>query len=135
MFHYNGPNCNTDPAACPDGLHPYYNYAADNDWDHNNIESIEDRLNSCELRKNGINKYVFVGLNNFVSPPSQSSARKLSAYSAANDYVDACTELLETDINFLLVDFWSEGELPRVTQDHNAARALQRRERTLLRIE
>ena len=138
MFHYNGPDCNADPTACPDGLHQYYNYAADNDWDYSNVASIENRTNSCELRKNGINKNVFVELNNFVSPPvSPSYAQRLNTYTAANDYVDACTELLETDINFLLVDFWDEGELPRFTQDHNAARALQvqRRERKLLRIE
>ena len=135
MFHYNGPDCTADPGGCPDGLHQYYNYAADNDWEHSNVASIEDRINSCQLRKNGINKKVFVGLNNFVSPPSQSSAKRLNAYTAANDYVDACTEILETDINFLLADYWGQGELPRVTQDHNAARALQRRERKLLRIE
>lgn len=135
MFHYNGPNCNTDPGSCPDGLHQYYNYASDNDWDHSNVESIEDTINSCELRKNGINSNVFVGLNNFVSPPTRKAAKELNAYSAATEYVDTCAAFLGTDINFLLVDFWSEGELPRFTQDHNAAKARRRRERKLLRSE
>lgn len=125
MFHYNGPDCNADPAACPLGLHQYYNYASDNDWEHLNIESIENRLNSCELKKNGINSKTFVGLNNFVSPPTRAIAEKLNEYSAATSYVNTCAGLLETHINFLLVDFWSEGDLPRFTQDHNAARALQ----------
>lgn len=135
MFHYNGPNCNTDPGSCPDGLHLYYNYASDNDWDHSDVASIEDTLNSCELRKNGINSNVFVGLNNFVSPPTRKAAKDLNAYAAANEYVEQCAALLGTDINFLLVDFWSEGELPRFTQDYNAAKARRRRERKLLRRE
>jgi hypothetical protein len=133
MFHYNGPNCNTNPEACPDGLHQYYNYASDNNWSHSDVESIEDRVNSCELKFNGINNNVFVGLNNFVSPPSRKSAQTLNAYAAASDYVDTCTEVLQTDINFLLVDYWGEGDLPRFTQDHNAARALRQQKRNLLR--
>ena len=126
MFHYNGPDCRADPGACPDGLHMYYQYAADNDWEHLNIGSIENRLNSCELKKNGINNYEFVGLNNFVSPPSRGTAENLNSYSTATKYVDECSALINTDINFLLVDYWSEGDIPRVTQDHNAARALRR---------
>jgi len=131
MFHYNGPNCNIEPGACPAGLHQYYTYASDNDWSHESVESIEDRTSSCELRPNGVNNDVFVGLNNFVSPPSQSSAQTLNSYSAVSNYVDTCSAMLGTDINFVLVDFWSEGELPRFTQNHNNARALQRRGRKM----
>ena len=123
MFHYNGPICSKDPTACPDGLHQYYRYASDNDWEHPDIESIEDRLSSCELKHNGINNTEWVGLNNFVSPPNQKSAKTVNEYLAAADYVNQCQALLEVDINFLLVDFWSEGDLPRLTQDHNAALA------------
>jgi len=123
MFHYNGPICSKDPTACPDGLNQYYRYASDNDWEHPDIESIEDRLSSCELKHNGINNTEWVGLNNFVSPPNQKSAKTLNEYLAAADYVNQCQALLEVDINFLLVDFWSEGDLPRFTQDHNAALA------------
>ena len=135
MFHYNGPDCNANPGACPEGLHQYYTYASDNNWSHDSVASIEDRTSSCELRPNGVNNNIFVGLNNFVSPPSQTSAQKLNSYSAVSNYVDTCSALLGTDINFVLVDFWSEGEIPRFTQDHNNARALQRRGRKLLRTE
>lgn len=134
MFHYNGPNCNEGSTVCPDGLHLYYNYASDNDWSNDNVASIEDRTNSCQLKPNGIDRNVFVGLNNFVSPPSQNSAQILNKYSAASDYVSTCSNMIGTDINFLLVDYWSEGELPRVTQDHNEARALQRKRKSLLRL-
>lgn len=135
MFHYNGPDCDADPGACPDGLHQYTFYASDNDWEHLDIASIEDRLSSCELRLNGRNQKIFVGLNNFVSPPSQSSAQNLNDYASALSYIETCSQLIGTDINFLLVDFWSEGDVPHVAQDRNAAIAAQRqtRERKLLR--
>lgn len=129
MFHYNGPNCNIDPGGCPDGLHLYYNYASDNDWDHPDAASIADRSTSCQLVKNGINSRTFVGLNNFVSPPKRSAAKEVNEYAAAKDYINDCMRQLGEDINFVLVDFWSEGDLLRVTQEHNAKRALQRRQR------
>lgn len=131
MFHYNGPVCSKDPTACPDGLMQYYRYASENEWDNPNVASIQNRLTSCEIKNNGVNNTEWMGLNNFVTPPSQDSAKTLNEYSAATDYVRTCSALLETDINFLLVDFWSEGDLPRYTQDHNTALALQRRERKL----
>lgn len=134
MFHYNGPDCLVDSTSCPDGLENYYGYASDNDWDHADIASIEDTATSCVLKKNGVNSKTFVGLNNFVSPPSKKSAQTLNEYSAAAEYVATCSAVLQTDINFLLVDFWSEGDLPRFTQDHNAALVQRRRkERKLLR--
>ena len=126
MFHYNGPNCNVNPTECPEGLHQYYNYASENNWDDPTIANIEDRTNSCPLRPNGVNSDEFVGLNNFVSPPSRASAQLLNEYSVATDYVETCSLLLAADVNFLLVDFWSEGDLPRVIQDQNAARAQRR---------
>ena len=121
MFHYNGPDCTASPNLCPAALMNYYGYASDNDWENLSVESIENRSSSCVLKKNGINSKTFIGLNNFVSPPSKVSARKLNDYTAVLDYVDSCTVLLKTDINFLLVDYWGEGDVPRYTQDHNTA--------------
>mmetsp|Transcript_6834 Transcript_6834/g.11907 ORF Transcript_6834/g.11907 Transcript_6834/m.11907 type:complete len:393 (+) Transcript_6834:142-1320(+) len=135
MFHYNGPDCDV-AGECPDGLHWYYNYASDNPWNHETIASITDTSNSCVLRPNGVNRNVFVGLNNFVSPPSQDSAATLNAYDTSLNYVETCGATFGTDVNFLIADFWSEGEIPRMTQDYNTARAsLRRHERTLLRTE
>lgn len=136
MFHYNGPDCTTD-GACPDGLHNYYDYASDTDWEHSSVESIQDTANSCLFRPNGgANTNTFVGVNNFISPPSEDAARILNSYSEAMNLVDTCSSILGTDVNFILADFWSDGELPRVTQEHNTARALQqRRKRRLLRAD
>jgi len=126
MFHYNGPDCTVNPSLCPSALMNYYGYASDNDWEHLNVESIETRSNSCNLKTNGINSRTFVGLNNFVSPPSRVAAQKLNDYVAILDYVDSCTVILKTAISFVLVDFWGEGDLPRYTQDHNTALINQR---------
>jgi hypothetical protein len=128
MFHYNGPNCLTD-GTCPDGLHYYYDYGSDTDWENDSVGAIQDTATSCLLRPNaGANTDTWIGVNNFVSTPSQDAAATLNSYSEAKNRVDTCSSILGgTDVNFLYVDFWSEGELPRVTQEHNLARAAQRR--------
>ena len=135
MFHYNGPNCNQFPDECPPGMHWYYNYASDNDWDHSTISSITNTDTSCVLRANaGGNPTRWIGLNNFVSPPSQDAARVLNGYDVSKNYVETCAATLGTNVNFLITDFWEEGELPRMTQDYNRNVALQSvRHRSLLR--
>jgi len=126
MFHYNGPNCDLYPEECPSGLHWYYDYASDNEFEHETISSITDTDTSCILRPNaGGNRRDWIGLNNFVSPPSQDAAQILNAYNASKRYVEDCSSFLGTDINFVIVDFWNEGEMLRMTQDYNKARALQ----------
>lgn len=133
MFHYNGPNCLTD-GTCPDGLHYYYDYASDTDWENDSVSSIQDTATSCLLRANsGANTNTWIGVNNFVSPPSQEAAAVLNSYSEAKNLIDTCSTILGTDVNFLLADFWSEGELPRVAQEHNLVRAVQRRQSRRLR--
>jgi len=138
MFHYNGPDCNENPEECPNKLNYYNNYASDN----NNLlfsepQSIEDRENSCAVQRRNKavnkNKNTFVGLNNFVTPSNVNEVGKMNAindaerlneYYAIKDYVDSCADIIGTDINFVLNDWWGEGELIRLTQDHNSARAL-----------
>jgi hypothetical protein len=135
MFHYNGPDCNQFPDECPSGLHWYYDYASENDWEHGTVSSITNTDTSCTLRSNsGGNKVDWIGLNNFVGPPSQDASQRLNSYDIARNYVDTCSATLGNDINFIIADFWGEGELTRVAQDYNRARALQQtRQRTLLR--
>jgi hypothetical protein len=79
----------------------------------------------CVLRGNsGGNKVDWIGLNNFVSPPSQDAFQRLNAYDVAKNYVDTCSASLGNNINCIIADFWGERELPRVAQDYNSARAL-----------
>jgi hypothetical protein len=118
------------PDECPSGLHWYYNYASDNDWEHGTVSSVTNTDTLCVIRRNsGGNKVDWIGLNNFVSPPSQDAFQRLNVYDVAKNYVDTCSASLGNNINF-----WGEGELPQVAQDYNSARALQQtRQRTLLR--
>ncbi|VEU36252.1 unnamed protein product [Pseudo-nitzschia multistriata] len=135
MFHKNGPNCNEDPGACPNQLLYYKDYVSDNtDREFRLPSEIEDRESSCALqRPDNYNENTLVGLSNYVSPANfklygkvnaKRHAEQLNQYYAIKDYVDTCSDIQGTDINFVYNDWWGIGELIRLTQDHNSARAL-----------
>jgi hypothetical protein len=76
---------------------------------------------------------TFVGLRNFVSPKNLDEvdrvnairdATRLNRYYASQDYVESCAEILDTEINFILNDWWGVGDVLRMTQDYNTARGL-----------
>lgn len=52
----------------------------------------------------------------------------MNEYNYASGRIDTCSSLNgDMDVNFIYVDFWSEGDIPRLVQERNTAMALQRR--------
>jgi len=128
MFYYNSPECK-EPDDCPAGLHYYWNYAIETQWDFETLTDIQATSNSCDFRTTaGAVGRTFFGVNNFITPPAQDKAKTVNEFDFAKNRIAMCSELNENlDVNFILVDFWSEGDLPRLTQEHNAALASRRR--------
>jgi len=136
LFQHNGPNCTETPLECPNELHYYHDWISDNsERIFMRPEEIENRTDSCNVQTWNITEYpnTFVGLRNFVTPIDFKEAGKTNAiwdaerlnkYYAAQDYVESCAEILETNINFIQNDWWGEGDVLRMTQDYNTARAL-----------
>jgi hypothetical protein len=67
-------------------------------------------------------------MNNFVTPPSQTAAQSANSLAFAGNRLATCSSLNEgLDVNFIYADFWFEGDLPQLTQDHNTALAARRK--------
>lgn len=137
LFHYNGPNCTETPKECPEKLHYYYDYVSDNnELLFRTPMEIQNRTNSCDVQRASMMEYsnTFVALTSFLIPEPDPSRRNwvyardtsefLNQYSMVEDYLESCGEFFERDINFVLDDWWGEGEVLRITQDHNMGRAL-----------
>ena len=135
MFHYNGPSC-TSTEPCPDGLHYWFDYAAETQYAFTSVSDIEDTALSCQITR-GTNetRKIFFGVNMFVTPPSQSAARTLNTMSFAGNHIKKCSQLNDNDdVNLLFVDFWSEGMLlPELVQEHNKALGSRRLQQKMLR--
>ncbi|KAL3943574.1 MAG: hypothetical protein SGBAC_002355 [Bacillariaceae sp.] len=132
MFHFNGPDCTTED-PCPPGLHLYDKYAINTNWEFRNLEDVEDIEASCDLAlKEALSHQSFFGVNNFLSPPSYAISKTLNSVDFARERIRACSEKANLDVNFIYADFWSEGALPELVQEHNRELA-RRRQRTLRR--
>jgi hypothetical protein len=128
VFHHRGPACD-EPGTCPPGLHHYYEYAIDTQWNLNGLPEVADSANSCAFtRTPGVASKTFFGLNNFIIIPAQSNAQIMNEYNYVSDRIETCSSLNDDlDVNFIYVDFWNEGDLPRLVQERNTAMALRRR--------
>jgi hypothetical protein len=128
MFHYRGPSCD-EPNSCPRGLHWYHRYAIDTKWEFPTLADIRATSTSCSFTRNpGNASKTFFGVNNFVTPPAQASAKTVNEVEFAKNRIETCSQLNENlDVNFIYADFWSEGDLPRLTQEHNTELAARRR--------
>jgi len=136
MFHRNGPDCHKNPRECPKLMHYYYDWIADNELvEFREPIEIEKREESCsfEIHNHTELPNTFVGLRNFVKTENleeqgkvhnYEDARRLNRYHAVQDYVESCEELLMCNISFIWNDWWSMGDVPRMTQDYNSARVL-----------
>ena len=126
MFHYNGPQCNGD-VACPAGLHYWFDYAVETEFSFDSVDDVLELPRACTITR-GSTRSAFFGVNSFVSPPRISSAETINAYDFAKDRIANCSALQSgLDVNVVYADFWSEGDLPRVTQEYNRALAQARR--------
>jgi hypothetical protein len=126
MFHYNGPRCEGN-GTCPPGFHYWFDYAIESEFSFVTVSDVEVVEKSCNVTR-GSTRTTFYGVNSFVSPPSQSESQILNSYDFAKARISACSDYYSgLDVNLVFADFWEEGDLPRVTQDHNAALAQARR--------
>jgi hypothetical protein len=135
MFYYNAPSC-VDLGGCPTGLHYYLDYATETQFEYGSVDAWNDKEYSCSLRWTPGGP-SFLGLNSFVTPPSEDAARTINAYGNVKNHIDACSSSSGRDINFYLADFWSQGDIPQVTQEHNLLQPSlrQRQRRNLLRTQ
>jgi hypothetical protein len=132
MFHYNGPQCNGD-VICPAGLHYWFDYAMETEFSFDTIDDVLELPRACTITR-GSTRSTFFGVNSFVSPPRQRYAETINAYDFTKERIANCSALYSgLDVNVVFADFWSQGDLPRVTQDHNRALAQARRRRRKLR--
>lgn len=123
IFHYNGVDSENDNHL--PGFHSWPRNAGETRKTFRSLADFETST-SCEVTR-GSNNHTFFAINTFISPPSQLGSEKLNALSFAKNRLAHCSSLNDfADVNVIFADFWSEGELPQLAQEHNAALASRR---------
>jgi hypothetical protein len=105
------------------------------EFEFETINDISDVESSCAVTRGVISgNGAFFGVNNFITTNGfgdaderKAVARKVNALEFAQKRIEDCgavvnnTRLLggEGDVNLLYVDFWQQGDIVQVVQEHN----------------
>ena len=120
---------------CPAGMHYFWDYASTTPFDFGSVDKILDTNTSCALRDPGSETRPFFLVNNFITPPDPGAAARVNEMGMATTRLEDCSSAnVDTPVNFFYVDYWSEGDVPEMTQTINAERAarrLRRQQRSL----
>jgi len=124
---HNGDNClNTNNAGCTPYIQEFFKYTLGTKYDFNNIAEIENIEYSCVGERGTYYQKRFYAINSFVTNdfpgPSFESAATLNQESFVNKRISDCEGLMGKKANFYAVDFWQQGNVPKVVQSINAAR-------------
>jgi len=134
-FHFNGPDCNQD-GACPDGMHYYFRYFQETNWDFASIDALANTQESCPVTRGATTSTgAFYGVNDMVTLKDAAAvdldllvekATATNSYDFAKNRIQDCQQVLEAgtyfgddDVNVIYVDFWSLGDIVQVVQEHN----------------
>mmetsp|Transcript_39892 Transcript_39892/g.96295 ORF Transcript_39892/g.96295 Transcript_39892/m.96295 type:complete len:408 (+) Transcript_39892:290-1513(+) len=117
MFYYNAPSC-AELGTCPPGFHYYPDFATETQFEYDDVAAWNNKEYACSLRWTPLVP-SFLGLNSFLTIPTEDSARTLNSYDNVKNHIDVCSASTGRDTNFYIADFWSVGDIPQVTQEHN----------------
>lgn len=121
LFHYNGDVACTNPdIVCPPGFHDWFEHAAETKFIFNDMTDFDNKTEACGITR-GRPMAPFYALNLFIRIPSKPLAISyLNTPAFLNEHIAACSAVNNNrDVNILFVDFWSEGEVPKVVQTYN----------------
>eukprot|EP00547_Thalassionema_nitzschioides_P006122 CAMPEP_0194214290 /NCGR_PEP_ID=MMETSP0156-20130528/15472_1 /TAXON_ID=33649 /ORGANISM="Thalassionema nitzschioides, Strain L26-B" /LENGTH=475 /DNA_ID=CAMNT_0038942519 /DNA_START=159 /DNA_END=1583 /DNA_ORIENTATION=- len=114
-------NCSND-GECPEGVHDFYDYAFQTDWDYDEDELLDFDL-SCQVKAGDIGRSDFIANNHFARNPLASSniAKSVNVASVLRDRMEYCSKNVWGGENttLLVVDFWSIGDVVKVANDQN----------------
>ena len=133
IFQHEGPKCQDEEIDssiffndCHSRILDYYHWTVETEFKFNSIKEIEDHETSCIGTRGWNMSTGFYSVNNFVSPftgPSKGSSSVLNSEEFLIDRIEQCKEVGRREPNFIIVDYWSRGDVVKVTHEVNRQRA------------
>ncbi len=124
---HNGNNCvNTANSGCTPYIQEFFKYTIGTEYDFDSVEDIENSDQSCIGKRGTYYQKKFYAINNFVTNnfpgPSEAAAKVLNEGSFVANRISDCEKVTNRMANFLAVDFWQHGDVPKVAKQINNQR-------------
>jgi hypothetical protein len=129
VFHFNGPTC--AQTLCPPGLHFWYDYAVNTQYDFGSINALEDTQASCSLTSGGgSSTREWFRVNNFVTSlfSNTRAAATVNSLEFIQERVAACSAQNLMAVNLVAVDYWSVGNVLESVQTYNQGLVTQKQQ-------
>ncbi len=131
LAKHNGNDCSdTSTPGCTPRIFEYFNEVIENYYDFQNVDAIEDSNSFCAPFRGIEGSKRFYSINNFVTAtlgPSEKAAEVINQKAFLEQLIKDCKSVTGYNANIINVDFWQQGDLPRVVQETNIARAISKR--------
>jgi len=137
IMHHNGPWCFPPPPRsiprpliCPPGFLNYHVYSFETPYGLKGAKEVLDYEQSCQHAAGHKGTQGFFIMNHFAKDffdlPYWGIARQLNGEEILSERIAYCSVVQGERPNIVSVDFWSIGDLPRVTQTQNRMIARER---------
>jgi hypothetical protein len=123
FFQHNGNNCRVE-GGCPPGIMGTFQHMFDTPWDLDE-EGLLDFDRSCTKNRGQLNSQLMLS-NHFADEgffPSLEISRNVNRLTVLRDRHEHCREKLEKEVNVVVVDFWSVGDVIEYAREENERRA------------
>ena len=121
---HNGGNClDTRYSGCTPYIQEFFKYTVGTKYHFEKISEIQNVQNSCVGERGTAYQKRFYAINNFVTNsfpgPTEDAAIVLNEKSFVEKRIADCESVMGRDANFVAVDFWQNGELPKIAKKIN----------------
>ncbi len=123
-FYHNGPQCPNN-TGCTSYIQEFFDYTMETDYAFEDVEAVETLPESCTPTRGRYSTKDFYSINNFVTSkfgPSYSAAKELNELTFVEQRLYDCHKITGAMPNFINIDYWQQGDVPRATQEVNAFR-------------
>ncbi len=130
-FKHNGSSClSTSNSGCTPYIQEFFKYTLGTDYAFDSIGDIENTKKSCAGYRGTYYQKQFYAINNFVTNnfpgPSEKAAKILNEESFVMQRISDCESISNRKANFLAVDFWQHGDVPKVAKQINDKRGTEK---------
>ena len=122
ILQHDGGSC--QKGQCPEGVLDTYVYAGETPFDAKLIGGLMNLTDTCRVSRGDHRNSFFIS-NHFGNDeyglPSYSTAVEANTVQNLQIRLDACNQMVGRRVNFLVVDFWSVGNVLDVVNSYNMA--------------
>jgi hypothetical protein len=127
VFHFSGPSC--AETTCPPGLHFWFDYGVNTQYDFGSINALLDTQASCSLTSAGrASTRDWFRVNNYVTLANPIAAGTVNSVEFAEERAAACSTQNNLPVNLLAVDFWTRGSIVELVQNYNEGLVVQKQQ-------